>query len=341
MDIIKKVASLAAGLLILSLTCFSQRSDSIHRSAKDSINIPKRVVVYAADKFAIARPFNIEFTHVAPYNFSSEKGGKLLPESKVNSFSQVKVSANINFIKKKNWLLGATAGYRYTNTEADITIPVSGGVKVLDGDFHYFFSSVNFSYFSTLFNKRVIYSSSILLDGSDKHVERVKGMVTGTLILKANQRTKMTAGLLFNIDPSVQSPFMPTFSYEHKFSNGWMADINLPKSIYLRKNVLTNGRVSLGAELDRTSFYLYDIDGTPQRYEYRQVDISSGLTYEHLIAKYFVLTAKTGMRITPSGRVFRKEDSFGSPVFQTTPDPAFYVNAGISFNPFSLIGKKK
>jgi hypothetical protein len=39
--------------------------------------------------------------------------------------------------------------------------------------------------------------------------------------------------------------------------------------------------------------------------------------------------------------VFRKEDSFGDPVLETTPDPAFYFNIGVSFNPFSVIGGKK
>lgn len=341
MGVIKNTASLVPGLVILSVACFSQSRDSIPGKPKDSVNMPQRVVAYAADKFAVTRPFNIEFTHVAPYNFSSERGGKSSPDSKVNSFSQAKVSANINFIKKKKWLFGATVGYRYTTAEADFVSPVGGMGKTVEDDFHYFFSAVNFTYFSTLFNKRMIYSSSMLVDGSDKHFERVKGVLTGTMVLKANQRTKMTAGILINIDPSVQNPFIPTFSYEHKFNNGLVADINFPKSIYLRKHVLNNGRVSLGTEMDRTSFYLYNIDGTSQKYEYRQVDINSGLTYEHLIAKYFVVTAKTGIKLTPSGRLFRKEDSFGSPVFQISPDPAFYFNIGLSFNPFSLIGKKK
>ncbi|MEV4884544.1 hypothetical protein MRBLMN1_003058 [Chitinophaga ginsengisegetis] len=341
MDVLKNAVPLVLGLLTLSAESFSQTRDSIPGAAKDSVNISKRVVAYAADKFAITRPFNIEFTHVAPYNFSSERGGKSLPDSKVNSFSQAKVSANINFIKRKNWLLGATVGYRYTAAEAGLVSSVGGTVKTVDGDFHYLFSSVNFTFFSTLFNKRTIYTSSILVDGSEKYLERVKGMATGTMILKANQRTKMTAGILISIDPSAQSPIIPTFSYEHKFNNGLIADVVLPRSVYLRKPVFTNGRVSLGAEMDRTSFYLYNIDGTSQKYEYRQLDINSGLTYEHLIAKYFVFTAKTGMRITPSGRMFRKEDSFGSPVFKTTPDPTFYFNVGVSFNPFSLIGKKK
>ena len=338
MVLIKKGVLLVLGMLIASVG-FSQTRDSIAKRAPDSI--PKRAVAYAADKFAIARPLNIEFIHTAPYNYTAKTSGKSLPQSKVTSFSQVKVSANVNFIKRKTWLLGATLGYRYTSAGADVIIPATGGIKTTEDGFHYHFTSLNFAYFSTLFNKRTIYTSSILVDGSDKHFERVKGVLTGTMVLKANQRTKMMVGILINIDPSAQSPFIPTFTYEHKFNNGLIADIILPRSIYLRKNIFTNGRLSLGTEMDRTSFYLYNLDGTSQKYEYRQLDINSGLTYEQVIANYFMVTAKTGIKLTPSGRIFEKEKSFGSPVFQTSPDPAFYFNIGLSFNPFSFLGEKK
>jgi hypothetical protein len=94
--------------------------------------------------------------------------------------------------------------------------------------------------------------------------------------------------------------------------------------------------LSLGIELNRSSIYLYNLDGTSQRYEYRQLDINSGLIYEHALGN-FVITGKTGMKYTPAGRLFRKEDSFNDPVFETKPDPAFYFNLGISFNPFTFL----
>jgi hypothetical protein len=338
MHIIRAVVPVLV-MLIVSSEGFSQTRDSIPKTAKDSI--PKRAVAYAADKFAIARPLNIEFTHAVPYNYTAKTGGKSLPQSTVTSFSQIKVSANVNFIKRKTWMLGATLGYRYTVAGADVIIPATGGIMTTDNDFHYHFTSLNLVYFSKLFNKRMIYTSSIMVDGSEKHFERVKGVLTGTMVLKANQTTKMMVGVMINIDPSSQNPFIPTFTYEHKFNNGLVADIILPRSIYLRKNLFTNGRLSVGTEMDRTSFYLYNIDGTSQKYEYRQLDINSGLVYEQVIANHFLVTAKTGIRLTPSGRIFEKEKSFGDPVFETKPDPAFYFNIGLSFNPFTLLGKKK
>lgn len=335
----RTVATLS--ILVIATHCFSQTTDSIPKSKLDSLNFPKRVATFAADKFAITRPLNIEFTQTAPFNFKSEKNGNRLPESSVNRFQQVKVSANINLIKRKSWILGTTLGYRLTSAEAEIGNSGTSNITT-SNDFHYLFSSLNLTYFSSLFGKRMVYSTSVMVDGSDKHLERIRGLFMGTMVLKANPRTKMTAGILVSIDPSAPTPFVPTFSYEHKFNNGLIADIVLPRSVYLRKFVFNhNGRVSFGSELDRTAFYLYNLDGSNQKYEYGQMDINSGLTYDHAIGRHFMLTAKSGMKYTPSGRVFKKEDSFADPVYKITPDPVFYFNIGISFNPFSILGKKK
>jgi hypothetical protein len=278
----------------------------------------------------------MEFSSVSPYSFSSKTPNTSFPDGRVNRFTQAKISANFNFIKRKTWLLGATAGYRYTSADAGMTNPFSGSPVSTNEDFHYLFSSINFTYFSTLFKKRAIYSSSLIVDGSDQHMERIKGLFTGVIVLKANAKTKMTVGLALYLDPSISLPVVPVFTYEHKFNNGLIADITLPKSIYLRKYVFNTGRLSLGTELDRSSIYLYNLDGTTQRYKYRQLDINSGIIYEHALGN-FVLTGKTGMKYTPSGRLFKKEDSFNDPVFEIKPDPAFYFTLGISFNPFTFL----
>ena len=332
----------ALSLLALSVGSFAQKTDSLQKAIRDSLNLPKRVVAAAADRFAVTRPLNFEFANAGAYTYGSERGKDKLPDNRVTKFEQTKISANFNFIKRSTWLLGATLGYRRTAVKADIVQPDVSDHLILDNDFHYLFSAVSFTYFSTLFKKRTFYSSTILVDGSDQHFERVKAIFTGTMLLKANKKTKMTVGVMVNIDPSAQTPIIPTFAYEHKFDNGLIADIVLPRNMYLRKFVLNNkGRLSLGMELDQTTFYLYNLEGTNQKYEYRQLDINSGMVYEHTIGKYFLLTAKSGMKLTPNGRLFRKEDTFGDPIYEIKPDPTFYFNLGVSFNPFSVFGRKK
>ena len=156
-------------------------------------------------------------------------------------------------------------------------------------------------------------------------------MLTASLVLKATADTKMTVGLAMIIDPSSQVPAMPIFTYEHRFNNGWVADIILPKKVVMRKDVFKNGRLSLGTEMDGTNFYLYP-DG--KRYEFRQLEINSGAMYEHKLGNNLIGTLKAGLRATPSSRIFAKEDSFKDYIFDMNAKPSFYFNVGISYNPF-------
>ena len=335
----KKNLSVLLGILLFSVEGFSQENDKFLINKKDSINLPRRTVAYVADKITIVRPLNIEYTYSAPYNFTSKNKNISLPNGKANNFTQAKISASFNFIKKQNWRFGTTLNYRYTNADLNMTDPFDSRSIELDKKFHYLTAALNFTYFSTLFDKRTIYSSSIVFDGSEQHFERVRGLLSGAMILKADQKTKMTVGLLVNIDPSAQTPVIPIFTYEHKFPNGLIADLTLPKSVYIRKFVFNAGRISIGSELDRTSFYMYDIDGTSQVYEYRQLDITSGIVYEHAVGD-FVITGKSGVKIVPTGRLFKKEDSYNHFIYEMKPDPTFYLNIGVSFNPFTFLKKE-
>ncbi len=297
----------------------------VYAQKKDSI--PIKVRAFVADKFPQARDFNVEFTQSTPYKFNSTLQGQDLPENKVKDFRQVKANANIYLIKSKKWLVSTSLNYRYTYM--DIENPVSNYAK--NRDFHYHSEGINASYYSKLFNKIAVYSASVSVDGSDQHFERIRGMVTGALVLKANATTKMTLGIAAFIDPSSQVPALPIFTYEHKFSNGWIADILLPKKILVRKDMFSNGRISFGTEMDNTSFYHY-LPG--KTYEYRQVEINSGAIYEHNLGGNFIGTLRTGIRATPNARVFEKQESFKDYIFEAQYKPSFYFNIGVSYNPF-------
>ena len=158
-------------------------------------------------------------------------------------------------------------------------------------------------------------------------------MLTSSVLVTANAKTTLTLGLAAFIDPSGQIPVLPlpVITYKHNFDNGWTADIILPSKIMMRKNIFTNGRFSVGTEMDNTSFYIYQDN---KKYEFRQLEINSGVMYEHKLGGNFIGTFKTGMRATPNARIFNKEDSFKDYIFEANAKPSFYFNVGISYNPF-------
>ncbi|MGU3377084.1 hypothetical protein [Chryseobacterium sp. M5A1_1a] len=298
----------------------------IYAQKKDSI--PLKVRAFFADKIPQSRNFNIEYTTVTPYSFSSQLQGADQPDNKVKSFQQVKADANIYFIKNRSWLLSTAFNYRYTSIKNETSI--IPGIETED-NFHYHSEAINLTYFSKLLKKTAIYSASISTDGSNKHFERLRGMVTASLILKATPKIKMSLGLAGLIDPSSQIPILPIFTYENRFNNGWVLDVLLPKKVLIRKNIFSNGRISLGTEMDNTSFYAYRNNNT---YEFRQVEINSGTIYEHNLGGNFIGTFKTGIRTFLNARAFNKQDSFNDYIWKANYKPAFYFNVGISYNPF-------
>ncbi|WP_284461485.1 DUF6268 family outer membrane beta-barrel protein [Chryseobacterium sp.] len=315
--------TLRRALLPLALLPFN---NSIYAQKKDSI--PLKVRAFFADKIPQTRDLNIEFTQTTPYSFSSKLQGADLPENKVKNFQQVRAEANIYFVKKKKWLLSTALNYRYTsmNTEEPVILGADR-----QNHYHYHSEAINFNYFSKLFNKVAIYTATASVDGSDQHFERVRGMLTASVVLKATPKTKMLIGLAGIIDPSSQIPILPIFTYENKFNNGWVLDILLPKKVLVRKNILANGRLSLGTEMDNTSFYMYKNSKT---YEFRQLEINSGVIYEHNLGHNLIGTFKTGIRAVPQARAFDKEESFKDYIFEASYKPSFYFNVGVSYNPF-------
>ncbi|MET0461660.1 MAG: hypothetical protein ABW007_00845 [Chitinophagaceae bacterium] len=326
MHILLKRRSLSAGLFLLSINASAQQ-------AVDSTS--QRVLNYLAGQFAVARPFNLEYTGSMPFNYSPKYGDTKLPQARMHQFSQLKASASFSFLKSRKWLAGLTTGYRYTDLSTTVKSLAGTQVQDVDSDFHYLFASLNLNHISTLFNKTIIYSGSLIIDGSEESFGRVKSILSATMVLRADTRIKMSAGLLVNIDAGSQLPLFPLFMYENKLGRGWTADIILPRQFLLRKYIPGHGRLSIGTQLDATTLYLQGLGAnTTEKFEYRQTDILNGLIYEHLLGTHFILTAKAGLRVTTNGRIFEKSKTFADAVFETSPRPGGYFNGGISFNPF-------
>jgi hypothetical protein len=327
----KLIFPLILFILILSKTSIAQTRDTLAK--KDSLT--KRIIAYTANKFPSTRTFNLEFSGAAPYNFTSTLGGDALPPGRVTNWTQLRASANINFIQTKKWVIGATFNYRMTSVTAALDQPVAGLTSSVNETFRYHATSLNLMRVTKLFNKTTIINGSASIDGSEKQFERVRGLIATTMLLKADAKTRLGVGLMVNFDPGSILPVLPIFSYEHRFDNGLIADITLPRNIYIRKHVLKNGRLSIGTELDRTGFYLYNQDNTGRTFEFNQIDLNSGLTYEHLIFNNFIVTLKGGLRSSLSPMIFDRQKTRRDPIFETKPDATGYFNVGISYNPFA------
>lgn len=94
---IKKMILLAV-LCFLSLTGQSQTADTLLQNQKvqDTTNIRRDALDYASRQFAMVRPFNVEFSQVAPYSYTPKKDGVSLPENKVSTYNQLNSTCKCN-----------------------------------------------------------------------------------------------------------------------------------------------------------------------------------------------------------------------------------------------------
>jgi hypothetical protein len=312
----------------------------LNSKAQSQDSLAKKGTEYAADKFAERRPFSIDYKQYGNYNSSSTLRGQDLADGEFTKWSQLSASANINLFQNRRWLVQANGFYRYVSAEYNFPTSTTGTSQPVSRDLHYHTEGLNLTYFYKLFGKTVIYSGSVNIDWSERSLERVRGLFTGAIVLKANNRTKINVGILYSTDPSTFIRVIPTFLLEHKFNQSLMADVFLPRYAYLRKKVFGNGRLSAGWELDpQTTFFLNDLDENGTTYQYRQVDVNPGLLYEHILPASIILSLRAGVRINPYARTFEKDRSFTDYTWEGRADPAPYVNIGFSFNPFAKPGK--
>lgn len=300
---------------------------------KDSI--PDKVRAIIADKFPATRVLNLEYEIVGDFKYASKYLNNPLPKGEVQNMHQANASMNVNLMKGKNWTLGTLVGYRLLSVDVLQPDLSTQHMHLEKQDYHYHHESLNFTYYSRLFGKMAIYSASLMTDGSEKGFERVRGMLMGNLVLKATREVQMTIGVVGLLDPSAIVPVIPTFTYKKQYSQGWIVDLVLPKAFYLRKTIFGNGRASFGSELDNNTFYLYDFAGLPHVQTFNQMNLNSGLLYEHNLGRSFIAMIKTGMRNSVRSRVSEKNKSQNDFIYEASTDPSFYFNVGLSFNPFA------
>lgn len=321
---------------ILSITAVML---TIIAGAQENQEPRKEVQQEVADKFPAARVFDIQFQQYLPSDFNSDLNDRPFENGTIQNHYKLKAAANIPFYKKPKWMLTASFNYKYEGYELDNVQQVSA-VPIADYDktpeFHYLSAAMSFTYYSSLFKKPFIYNASILTDGSERSAERIKGLIAGSLVLKRTENTTMTVGLVIFIDPASAIPLTPSFTLEHRFKNtAWTLDFILPQRLLFKRPVGNNGRISLGTELGSDGFYVYlNQPGLARVYDYRQLELKSGITYEHKVSEMVIATFRTGLSTVFNSRLSERGKSTNDYIWKSQQDGTAYFTLGLSFNPF-------
>ncbi len=320
------------------LFLFSSALLCFYANAQEAETTKKDFQSAITDKFPFTRVFDIKYTQYMPQDFDSELFGNDFINGRIKNRSKFNAIANLPVIMKPKWSITATANYKYEHAELEQVKDADNMQRAVlnNYDFHYLSAALSFTYFSKLFGKPFIYNASLIVDGTERDAQRIKGFVGGNIVVKASAKTKMTVGLIVLIDPASPVPAAPVFTLEHKFNSGWIADIILPQRLFMKHDLFKNGRVYLGSELIADGFYLQSSQpGFAKVYDYRQLEVRSGITYEYWFSDGLIATFKTGLSNVFNSKITERGESTNDYIFSTKQDGTGYFSLGFSFNPFS------
>lgn len=303
--------------------------------AQDNGEVKKNMQATIADKFPGTRTFDLQFLQYLSSGFDNKLFGKDFQEGEIKSHSRFRFGANIPVIRQPKWNLTSSFVYRYDAYDMQNVINKGDAQQPAFNqkhEYHYLSGGISFTYFSTLFKKPFIYNASILVDGSEKDAEWVKGFLGASWIFKRTPSTTMSVGALIFFDPSSPVPMAPTFSLEYKFRNSpWILDFILPQRLLMKRSLFTNGRLSLGTELTGDNFYVYT--PTPPVYNFRQMELRTGITYEHNI-NGVILTFKSGFSSFFESKLTEKGKTASNYILEVNRKSPGYFSIGASYNPF-------
>ncbi|WP_367770396.1 hypothetical protein AB3G33_13460 [Flavobacterium sp. WC2421] len=325
--------------MIKKIICILILCNSLHTFAQEKTSL-KTFGKAITDKFPTTRTFDVQYEQLGTTNFNSKLFDLPFENGRIDNHSRFKVAFNLPFYvsNSKRFVLTSSLRYKYetfdlgTSANTNPIGPFSNDKQ----EFHYLSGSISATYISTLFKKPIIYNATFTVDGNEKNAQRVKGLITANLVIKKTEFTTMTIGALVSLDPSSIIPVTPIFTYNHKFENTkWDIDFVLPQRLLFRRQLLENGRVSFGTELNSENFYL-DLN-TPELkgiYELNQLELKSGITYEFRFTPKLYGLFKTGLDNVINTRITKKGERTNKYIYDQKVDPQFYFRLGVSYKLF-------
>ena len=301
----------------------------------------KRTSMNIKEKFPNSRLFNFEYSRSLSRDFNSDFLELNFNDGKIKKQETFRASINMPLYKSNDRRLNITGSlnYRFNKFEFENIDDAKPVIFEENGfvSFHNFSTAISTTYFSKLFNLPIIYNASLIFDGSDNGIERIKGLLGFSFIMKRTQRTTMTLGAIVFIDPTSQIPFAPTFSFNHKFKNSkWELDFIMPQRLLFRRFIGKNGRFSVGSNFGTSGFYV-NIDNKPytNTYEYSQLELKSGVIYEHRFNDFLIGTFQGGLQNFISNRLIKKGEPSKDYIYKNKQDATGYFQIGFSIDPFA------
>ena len=196
--------------------------------------------------------------------------------------------------------------------------------------------SGSFTRVDSLFGHQVIYlaSASGLTSraGSIQKLSYLGGMI---FTLKQTPIARTSVGLMLNIDPSVDVPVIPFFTYWRKYGNNIELNINLPQQLTIRKAFSPKLWASFGTSLSGSiAFFRHDNPALPRDGNFSTLDLKTGPGLEYRFAKKFIFGFNTGLLTNLQSREFEVNSKANDYFLRNKVNPSIFGSFSISVLPF-------
>ncbi|PUV24483.1 hypothetical protein [Sphingobacterium athyrii] len=188
----------------------------------------------------------------------------------------------------------------------------------------------------SLFGRNVVYAANINgVTAKTGSIQRVNFLGTVIINLKQTATTNFSAGLVLNIDKSINFPIFPVVTYWHKFPNEMELNVNLPQQAYLRKNFNSKLSASVGTTISISSaFFEYpDQAFIPQNFNYTVMGLQNGVGIEYRLAKKIMISLNGGIQTPLSARAFKVGERSADYFINNKICPSPYVKLSVSLLP--------
>lgn len=297
----------------------------------------------AAKNFSRYRTINFSWEMDANHDYTLGLDGKEFEKGRKETVHTLRFSTMIPIVKSHKASLYANVQYRSYNFENhNHDGEISNIFK--EDSYSYYAGGLNGSYYARLFNRPLVLSADVFVDGWQKGWGEVQGRFAAVMILKNTHQTTVSVGLMGMTHYS-GTPVLPVITYWHRFANPNLSiDITLPSQMYLRYQ-MRHQRISAGASMSSDNFYIKaDLEGKPRVYYYNEAVVKPELLYEYIINRHFYISARAGLSTLVKGGLYTKKrkeleiadvENGGKKSFLKTERSAVpFFNVGVSYSLF-------
>lgn len=324
--------------LIISMSSYAQvKQAKLEKEKIDSIKL--FYITEAAVRNPILRQIIVSTEVSGNSTIKSELYGNKLFEGKL---AQSKTNALLTLPLASWGKNSITASFLFEHNEFSLS-----EVKVNNAQYQSNFQNPKFSRntvgfnaafqrIDSLFGRNVVYAANVNgVTGKEGSIQQLNFLGTVLVNLIQTATTNFSAGLVLNINKSVNFPIFPVVTYWHRFPNNMELNVNLPQQAYLRKNFNSKLSASVGTTISVSSSFFEYPDQTiiPKNFNYTVMGLQNGVGIEYRLAKKIMISLNGGIQTPLSARAFEVGESSQDYFINNKIGASPYVKLSVSLLP--------